>query len=109
MWGSERISLRLVVQRISQAGKSRYRLIAYGDGTYRPVDLESRDEMLLAVRLIVPNFSERSLREQDESLDAQIVYADEVTVDSQQLRLVGLRAQAGRGKLGLDIARLSRN
>lgn len=88
----DRLSLRLVVQRIceSSSGQSFYRLIAYGDNrTYRPVQFEALDDVLKVLKAALPRF-DASLISRGNQGATSIVFADEVELSKEQLSVLGL-------------------
>lgn len=89
----DRVSLRLVVQRIyeNSSRQSSYRLVSYSnDRTYQPQRFETVDDVLKALKAVLPevdtNLFYRGSREA-----TSIVFANEVELNKEQLSVLGLK------------------
>jgi hypothetical protein len=85
-----RHAVRLVIQYVCQAGcPSHYRVIAYpAPPGVKPGRIASREELLQRLAQVMPH-GQIKLNQQAENI-TQVVFADNVELDSTQLAMLGL-------------------
>ncbi len=93
MSGPGRYPLRLVVQRVHDANRSCYRVIAYGDRVvYKPLELASLADVRKALGPVLPEVDAGALASLKDPDHSQIVFTTDILVDETQLQRTGLKS-----------------
>ena len=92
MTRERRSTIRLIIQRVQDSRSSTpvYGLIAYPapkGTTLQPANFSTRDSLLLRLQTALPDLHPQFL---PETLDTQIVFAQEVELTTAQLSILGL-------------------
>ncbi len=100
LWGSglqrksSKRAVRIIVQRTKEQKRWSYRLIAYEDNrTYSAVNFVEISDLMQAIRLAVPDFSESSLTINVDADCSYIAFSGDWELNDGELFLLGLNPQ----------------
>jgi hypothetical protein len=86
-----RHSLRLVVQHIEESGRSRFRLVGYGDTeNYKPAEFASLDALREALAAVFPDLGNALPALDPEARGTSILLIRDAELDGRELRLLRL-------------------
>ena len=89
---TNRRTQRIVIQYVREGKQSSYRLIAYEDHrAYRPVAFKSVDDLVQAIRLVMPDFTDTLLEIKEHAMESYIAFTAEWGLTDSQLLLLGLK------------------
>ena len=92
----DRSGLRIVVQYVHGDCDSPWHLVAYGSGrACQPRRFRSIEDLLKAIRSVVPDFDQSQIAIKSDSLQSYIAWAGDMALNESQLAALGLKNEGG--------------